>query len=70
MYHVLGVIQYMRTRKAVALVGNVCSGKTQVLKIASQVLRNAYETIFRTSCINPATFTKDEFYGPINSFES
>ena len=60
----------MRRQKAVAIVGPVCSGKTQVLKIVSQALRIAYDIIFRTSAINPMTFTKEEFYGPINAFES
>jgi ABC-type polysaccharide/polyol phosphate transport system ATPase subunit len=35
MYHCLGVIEYMRRKKAIALVGSVCSGKTTVLKIVS-----------------------------------
>lgn len=34
-YHYLGVIEYMRRQKAVAIVGPVCSGKTQILKIVS-----------------------------------
>lgn len=60
----------MRRQKAVAIVGSVCSGKTQVLKMVAQTLGLAYDCIFRTSRINPRTFTKEEFYGPINSFES
>jgi len=60
----------MRRQKAVAIVGPVCSGKTQILKIVSQTLKSAYDIIFRTSAINPQTFTKEEFYGPINAFES
>jgi uridine kinase len=54
----------------VAIVGPVCSGKTQILKIVSQTLKIAYDVMFRTSAINPQTFTKEEFYGPINAFES
>jgi hypothetical protein len=51
-------------------VGPVCSGKTQILKIVSQTLQIAYDIIFRTSAVNPQTFTKEEFYGPINAFAS
>jgi len=51
-------------------VGPVSSGKTQILKIVSQTLKIAYDITFRTSAINPQTFSKEEFYGPINSFES
>jgi hypothetical protein len=40
------------------------------LKIVSQKLKVAYDVIFRTSAINPLTFSKEEFYGPINAFES
>ena len=69
MYHCLGVIEYLRRQKAVAIVGPVCSGKTQILKIVSQTLRVAYDVIFRTSAVNPQTFTKEEFYGPINAFD-
>jgi ABC-type polysaccharide/polyol phosphate transport system ATPase subunit len=69
-YHCLGVIEYMRRQKAIALVGNVCTGKTTVLKIVSMALKLAYGVIFRTSCVNPQTFTKEEFYGPINAFDS
>jgi hypothetical protein len=54
----------------VAIVGPVCSGKTQILKIVSQTLKIAYEVGLRTSAVNPQTFTKEEFYGPINAFES
>lgn len=35
MLNCLGLIQYIRTRKAVAIVGEVASGKTQVLKMAA-----------------------------------
>jgi len=35
LYHCLGVIECMRRQKAVAIVGPVCSGKTQILKIVS-----------------------------------
>ena len=52
-YHYLGVIEYMRRQKAIAIVGPVCSGKTQILKIVSQTLKIAYDIIFRTSAINP-----------------
>lgn len=70
LYHCLGVIEHLRRQKAVAIVGPVCSGKTQILKIVSQTLKIAYDIIFRTSAVNPQTFTKEEFYGPINAFES
>ena len=70
MYHCLSVIENMRRLKAVAIVGPVCSGKTQILKIVSQTLKIAYEIIFRTSSINPQTFSTEEFYGPVNAFES
>lgn len=69
-YHCLGVIEYMRRQKAVAIVGPVCSGKTQILRVVSQTLKLAYDIMFRTSAINPQTFTREEFYGPINAFES
>ena len=41
-YHVLGVIEYMRRQKAIALVGSVASGKTTVLKLVSQTLKAAF----------------------------
>jgi len=68
--HCIGVIEHLRRSKAVAIVGPVCSGKTQILKIVVQTLKMAYDIIFRTSAVNPQTFTKEEFYGPINAFES
>jgi hypothetical protein len=37
-YHCLGVIEHLRRQKAVAIVGPVCSGKTQLLKIVAQTL--------------------------------
>ena len=66
----LGVIEHMRRNKAVAIVGPVCSGKTQILKIVAQTLKGAFDVLFRTSVVNPQTYTKEEFYGPINAFES
>lgn len=57
LYHCLGVIEHLRRQKAVAIVGPVCSGKTQILKIVSQTLKIAYDIIFRTSAVNPQTFT-------------
>jgi hypothetical protein len=64
------VIEHLRRQKALAIVGPVCSGKTQILKIVAQTLRLAYDIQLRSSAVNPATFTKEEFYGPINAFES
>lgn len=52
-----------------ALVGPVCSGKTEILRIVAQTLQVAYGIIFRTSAINPQTFTKEEFYGPVHAFD-
>ena len=70
MYQCLGVVENMRRQKAIAIVGPVCSGKTQILKIVSQTLKLAYDIIFRTSAVNPSTFNQDELYGPINAFAS
>jgi hypothetical protein len=70
LHHCLGVLEHLRRRKAVALVGPVCSGKTQILKIVSQTLQIAYGIIFRSAAINPLTFTTDELYGPANAFDS
>ena len=53
LYHCLGVMEHLRRRKAVAIVGPVCSGKTQILKLVSQALQIAYDIIFRTAAINP-----------------
>jgi hypothetical protein len=60
----------LRRRKALAIVGPVCTGKTQILKVVAQTLKIAYSVSFRLSCVNPQTFTKEEFYGPVNAFES
>ena len=67
---VMGVIEFMRIQKAIAIIGPVCSGKTQILKIVSQTLKAAYDIIFRTTSVNPMTFSRDELYGPVNAFDS
>jgi uridine kinase len=60
----------MRRQKAIAIVGPVCSGKTKILKMVSQTLKRGYNISFQTRAINPDTFSKEEFYGPTNAFDS
>lgn len=53
-----------------AIVGPVCTGKTHILKVVAQSLKQAYGVTVRLCRVNPQTFTKEEFYGPTNAFES
>lgn len=69
-YHCLGVIEYMRRQKAVALVGTVASGKSSVLRAVARTLKSGFDIVMEMAMINPQTFTKEEFYGPINSFDT
>lgn len=66
----LAVIEHLRRQKALAIVGPVCTGKTHILKVVAQTLKHAYGVTFRLCRVNPQTFTKEEFYGPANAFES
>lgn len=52
-----------------AIVGPVCTGKTDILKVVAQTLKVAYGVTFRLCQINPQTFSKDEFYGAPTAFD-
>lgn len=59
----------MKRYKGIAIVGPVCSGKTQLLKIVSLTLKKFVNTVLRTSYINPNTFSKENLYGPMLAFD-
>lgn len=62
------VIDYMRRMKGIAIIGPTCSGKTQILKIISNVLNSTFGITMRTSVINPVTLTSTDLYGTTNAF--
>jgi hypothetical protein len=49
-------------------VGPVCTGKTSILKIVSNVLHVAFKVKLRTSVVNTATMTAKDLYGAIDAF--
>jgi ABC-type polysaccharide/polyol phosphate transport system ATPase subunit len=64
----VNVLDLLRRQKAIAFVGPVCSGKTTVLKIVSNILHVAFKIKLRTSVVNTATMTSKELYGSIDAF--
>ena len=42
-YNCMGFVELMRKNKGIAIVGPSCSGKTQLIKLASIVLRRAFK---------------------------
>jgi len=51
------------------MVGPVCSGKTQILKITSKVFEMAFGITLRTSVINSAILSQQELYGATKAFQ-
>ena len=64
----LQLLQLMRRLRGVVIVGPTCSGKTTLLKLASNALNKAYGVKMRTSVVNPSTFTTQELYGTTEAF--
>ena len=65
----INVIEYLRRVKGVAMVGPVCTGKTQILKIVAKVLQLAYGINMRTSVVNSEVFSFKELYGATEAFQ-
>ena len=63
-YSCLGVVELLRRNKGVAIVGPICTGKTQITKLVTLALRKAFNVFLRTSYISPNTFSSSELYGP------
>lgn len=68
-YNCLGIIEHLRRKKSIILLGPLFTGKTQLMKLATLALRSAFDVSLRTSLINPITFTDSELYGPALALE-
>jgi hypothetical protein len=69
-YNCLGIVELLRRKKSIVLLGPLFTGKTQLLKLATLALRSAFNVSLRTSLINPSTFGDSEIYGPSNAVEA
>ena len=69
-YNCLSVVELLRKKKSIFLLGPLFTGKTQILKLATLALRSAFNVSLRTSLINPATFSDSEIFGPSNAVEA
>jgi hypothetical protein len=59
----------MKASKGVVIAGPICTGKTQMIKLVTLALKKAFNTVLRTSYISPATFSEEDFYGPVLAFD-
>lgn len=59
----------MRRSKGIAIVGPICSGKTQLVKLVTLALEQSFNTSLKTSYVNLNTFSQDDLYGPILAFD-
>ena len=50
-------IDYLGRKRAIALIGPTCTGKTSILKLVSNVVNLAFNVKMRTSVINSPTYT-------------
>ena len=67
-YNCQGIIEAMRRNKGIVISGPRCSGKTQLVKIATIALKRAFNVTLRSSFITPETFSEDELFGPTQAF--
>jgi hypothetical protein len=59
----------MKRFRGIAIVGPVCSGKTQLLKLVTLALQQTFNTTLKTSYVNINTFSQEELYGPTLAFD-
>lgn len=69
MYNCMGLIETMKRNKGIVIVGPVCSGKTQLIKLITLCLKTQFETQLRTSYISPKTFSENDLYGPVLAYD-
>ena len=65
LYNCYGIVESMKRNKGIVISGPICSGKTQIVKLATIALKRGFNINMRSSYITPCTFTEDELYGPI-----
>lgn len=49
-------VNMFKTQKGICLTGPVCSGKSTILRVASQVFKNVFNKTLKYSIINPKNF--------------
>lgn len=59
----------MKRSKGIAIVGPICSGKTQIVKLVTLALKRTFDVILKTSYVNLSTFSQEELYGPVLAFD-
>ena len=69
LYNCIGIVEVMKRYKGVVILGPVCSGKTQLVKLATQCLLKSFEAHLRTSYISPNTFAHNDLYGPVLAYD-
>lgn len=69
LYNCIGIVEAMKRSKGVAIVGPICSGKTQLIKLVTLALKRIFSTTLRTSYISPSTFSTEDLYGPVLAFD-
>ena len=69
-YNCQGIAETMRRNKGIVVSGPQCSGKTQLVKIATIALKRAFNVTVRSTFITPETFSNDELYGPTFAFQT
>lgn len=70
LYNCLGIIESMKRSKGVCIVGNICSGKSTLIKIVTLALKKSFDIVWRTSYISPTTFTQQDLYGPALAYDA
>ena len=69
-YNCQGIAETMRRNKGIVVSGPQCSGKTQLVKIATIALKRAFNVTVRSTFITPETFSTNELYGPTFAFQT
>jgi len=69
LYNCLGIIESMKRSKGLCIVGNICSGKSTLIKIVTLALKKSFDIVWRTSYISPTTFTQQDLYGPALAYD-
>ena len=52
-YNCHGLLEIMRRNKGIVIVGPICSGKTQLMKLATTILRRTFNVQLRSTYICP-----------------